>query len=122
LTTVVHDSVDSSYQIKTFGATKADVRFNRLPTVIQRAKEAIPDDNIVGFLLCALERPPLMTGLMFCDHRHDFPEGLPARTPPVVDRFYREGYEVVKTEGGGLYVVAHHYYQNGALRPFFEVH
>lgn len=30
------------YLIKTFGATKADVTFNRLPKVIQAAREAIP--------------------------------------------------------------------------------
>jgi len=30
------------YLIKTFGATKTDVIFNRLPKVIQAAREAIP--------------------------------------------------------------------------------
>lgn len=110
------------YLIKTFGATKADVTFNRLPNVIQAAREAIPGEEVVGYLMCALEKPPQMTGLIFCDHRHDFPEGLPIRTPPVVERFYREGYLVVRARGGGLFVVAHWYYSNGALRPFIEVH
>lgn len=115
-------SGDLGYLIKTFGATKTDVTFNRLPKVIQVAREAISDDDVVGFLICALDKLPQMTGLIFCDHRHDFPEGLPMRTPPVVERFYREGYLVVRAQGGGLYVVAHWYYANGALRPFFEVH
>ncbi|WP_434120401.1 hypothetical protein [Pseudomonas fortuita] len=44
------------------------------------------------------------------------------RTPPVVERFYRGGYLIVRALGGGLYVVAHWYYENGALRPFYEVH
>lgn len=61
-------------------------------------------------------------GLGFCDPRQEFPEGLPIRTPPVVDRFYREGYQVVVTQGGAQYVIAHWYNQNGALRPFIEVH
>lgn len=110
------------YLIKTFGATKADVTFNRLPKVIQAAREAIPEGEVVGYLMCALDRPPQMTGLIFCDHRHYFPQGLPMRTPSVVERFYRGNYLVVRALGGGLYVVAHWYYENGALRPFFEVH
>lgn len=57
------------YLIKAFGATKTDVTFNRLPEVIQVAREAIPDDEDVGFLMCALDKPPQMTGLTFCDHR-----------------------------------------------------
>lgn len=46
------------YLIKTFGATKADVMCNRLPKVIQPAREAIPDDEVAGYLMCALEKPP----------------------------------------------------------------
>lgn len=114
--------IHPTYWIKTFGATSADVRFNRLPTVIQKAKAAISCTDIDVFLMCALEKPPLMTGLMFCDPRQEFPEGLPVRTPPVVERFYRTGYQVVMTQGGAQYVIAHWYYQNGALRPFIEVH
>lgn len=59
-----------------------------------------------------------MTGLIFCDRRHDLPQGLPARTPPVVRRFYQAGYLVVEAKTGGLYVVAHWYVENGALRHF----
>ena len=109
------------YLIKTFGATLADCRFSRLPTVILKARQAIQDYDIVGFLACALERPPRITGLMFCDHRNSFPEGLPVRTPPIEKRFYRDGYLVVQVEGGGLYVVAHWWFQNGAIGPFYSV-
>jgi hypothetical protein len=35
--------------IKTFGSTIRDLSFNRLPTVIQKAKAAIPDEDVVGF-------------------------------------------------------------------------
>ncbi len=77
----------ASYMTKSFGATLEDLTFNRLPTVILRAKEAIPGDEIVGFLICALYRPPRMTGLIFCDQRHSFPPGLPMHTPPVVSQF-----------------------------------
>ncbi len=109
------------YMIKTFGATVEDFRFSRLPMVVQKARAAIPDDDVGGFLICALERFPKMTGLMFCDHRKGLPRGLPAHTPPIVARHYREGYLVVETLGGGVFVVAQWYSQNGALGPFFSV-
>ncbi len=111
-------SAYSSYMIKTFGSTLNDVTFHRLPKVIQRAKVLLPDQEIVGFFLCALERPPRMTGLIFCDHRNEFPQGLPAQTPPIMKRFYREGYLVVEASTGGLYVVAHWLHENGEQGPF----
>lgn len=113
--------VYASYMIKTFDATRENLSFHRLPTVIQCAKEAIPDEAIVGFLACALERGGRMTGLMFCDHRHAFPEGLPAHTPPITRRYYRSGFLVVEANTGGLYVVAHWYHQNGELGPFYAL-
>lgn len=112
----------SAFMVKTFGSTIRDLSFNRLPTVIQKAKAAIPDDDVVGFFLCALYRPPRMTGLIFCNRISLLPPGLPAHTPPVVRRFHRNGYLVVEADTGGLFVVAHHYFENGAIRPFFEVH
>ena len=124
MTFILQDRNDprySRYRIKTFGATMADFRFSRLPTVVQRAREAIPDYDVVGFLACALERPPRMTGLMFCDHCNRFPEGLPVHTPPIEKRSHRDGYMVVQVEGGGLYVVAHWWFENGALGPFHSV-
>ncbi|MBP1143152.1 hypothetical protein JOE33_000075 [Pseudomonas sp. PvP027] len=112
----------SAFMIKTFGSTIRDLSFNRLPTVIRKAKAAIPDEDVVGFLLCALYRPPRMTGLIFCNRISHLSPGLPAHTPPVVRRFHRNGYLVVEADTGGLFVVAHHYFENGAIRPFFEVH
>ncbi len=111
----------SALMVKTFGSTIRDLTFNRLPTVIRKAKAAIPEDDVVGFLLCALYRPPRMTGLIFCNRMSLLPPGLPAHTPPVVRRFHRNGYLVVEADTGGLFVVAHHYFENGAIRPFFEV-
>lgn len=116
------NKIYASYMIKTFGATKDDLKFNRLPHVIQTAKTLLPHDGIVGFFLCALERPPRMTGLIFCDHRNEFPQGLPAHTPPIMRRYYREGYLVVEASTGGLYVVAHWLYQNGEQGPFNVIH
>lgn len=98
------------------------VTFNKLPRVIEQARSAVPDPEIVGYLLCALERPPQMTGVLFCNHLGGFPEGLPIRTPAIVHRCTRAGYEVVTACGGGVYVVAHWLYQNGALDRFDRVH
>ncbi len=67
--------IHSIYWIQTFGATSADVRFNRLPTVIQKAKAAISGADIDGFLMCALEKPPLMTGLGFATLGRNFLKG-----------------------------------------------
>lgn len=109
------------YLIKTFGVTKADVTFNRLPKVIRAAREAIPGEEVVGYLMCALEKPPQMTGLIFVTIAMASRRGCRCGLP-VVERFYREGYLVVRARGGGLFVVAQWYYSNGALRPFIEVH
>lgn len=63
-----------------------------------------------------------MTGLLFCDQKRHFPEGLPVRTLPVVSRGWRGGYLVVKVIDGGVFVVAHWLYENGALDRFDRVH
>jgi hypothetical protein len=111
-----------SYLIKTFGSSKKNCRFYPLPKVIERAKQALPDEAIIGFLACALERAGRMTGLMFCDRRHTYPEGLPAHTPPITQKFYRSGYLVVQASTGGLFVVAHWYFENGEIGPFYVLH
>jgi hypothetical protein len=108
--------------IKTYGAELSDFRLYKLPKVIERARKAVADPDVVGYLLCALERPPRMTGLLFCDHARAFPEGLPIHTQPIADRHNRDGYEVVIAADGGKYVVAHWLYDNGALDRFDRVH
>jgi hypothetical protein len=114
--------VAAVYWIKTFGATLSDFRFHRLPSVIEQARRAIDDPNIVGYLLCALERPPRMTGLLFCDQTRAYPEGLPIHTRAIADRQTRAGYEVVTTVDGGVFVVAHWLFENGSLDRFDRVH
>ena len=108
--------------IKTYGAELSDLRFFKLPKVIERARQVVADPDVVGYLLCALERHPRMTGLLFCDHARAFPEGLPIHTQPIADRYKRDGYEVVIAADGGKYVVAHWLYDNGALDRFDRVH
>ncbi|MNH32717.1 hypothetical protein D3C79_931780 [compost metagenome] len=110
------------FWVKTYGASIADQCFFRYPRIIERAKRTVRDDQVVGYLLCALDRPPRMTGLLFCSHMCRFPEGVPIHTPPVLDRYRQDGFEVVVAEGGGKYVIAHWLYENGAVDRFDRVH
>lgn len=109
------------YWIKTFGGTLSDFRFVQYPAVIQRARTAFPDIDVTGFLLCALELPPRMSGLLFCDPSGRFPDGLPVRTEPIKHQYERDGWRVVETDGG-MFVVAHWYHENGAIGPFYQLH
>lgn len=43
-----HDASES-YQIKTFGSSRDKCRFHRLPTVIQRANDALLQEEIMAF-------------------------------------------------------------------------
>ena len=110
-----------AYWIKDFGADVSFLHFNRWPRVIARARAAITDD-VVGFLLCALERPARMTGLLFGDVINGLPDGLPIHTPPIESRYWTQGYEIVVAEDGGTYVIAHWLYENGELDRFDRVH
>ena len=74
----------SAFMDKTYGSTIGDLTFNRLPTVIQKAKVAIPEEDVVGYLLCALYRPPRITGLIFCNRVSLLPPGLPAQASEQV--------------------------------------
>ncbi|MBP1122083.1 hypothetical protein JOE34_003670 [Pseudomonas sp. PvP028] len=61
-----------AFTIKTVGATMIDLPFNRMPTVIQKAKAALPEDDVMGLT-----------------------PRLPAHTSPLLRRFHRNGYLVV---------------------------
>lgn len=111
-----------TYWIKTFGAARSDLWFHKLPTVVEKARAAVQDPAIVGYLLCALARTPRMTGLLFCDDSKNLPDGLPIHTPVIMDRCQRAGYEVVTACDGGIYVIAHWLHENGALDRFDRVH
>jgi len=116
------DSKKGTYWIKTFGAQLCDVRIHRLPKVVTVAQDALAGLDLLGFLVCALERQQRMTGLMFCDPRGRFPEGLPSRTSRISHRFQRNGYEIVVTETGDAFAVVHWYHQNSELDRFDRVH
>lgn len=112
---------ETEYLIKTFGARLEDFRFFRFPNVVERARVAFSGEPIMGVLICALIRQPRLTGLMFCDRRRRFPEGLPIRTPPLTGHYEMHGYPLYVTEGGGHWVVAHWLHENGEIGPFYSV-
>lgn len=110
------------YWIKTFGADRSNLQFHRLPTAVLKARQAFSGQSVVGFLICALERPPRLTGLLFCDETREYPDGLPIHTPTIAERRLNEGYDVFMDVKGGVYVVAHWLHDNGALDRFDRVH
>ena len=112
---------DAKFLIKTYGAELKDFRFVRFPKVVEQARLKFSEDCVNGILICSLIRTPRLTGLMFCDRRRRYPEALPIRTPGITHQFERHGYEVVVTEGGGHWVVAHWLHENGEIGPFYSV-
>ena len=112
----------SRFYIKSFGTTRADCRFNKLPEVVRKAQMDLDGEDIFGYFICALDRPPRMTGLLFLADPSGLPFGLPAHTTTVVRRYERAGYCIVEGQTGDLFAVAHWYFQNGALAPFHDVH
>ncbi|AXI60025.1 hypothetical protein DLD99_05925 [Pseudomonas kribbensis] len=110
------------YWIKTYGAKLSDLTFYRYPTVIENARHAVTDSDVVGYLLCAVESLPKITGLLFYDPARKHPDGLPLHALPVVERSHRSGYDVFTTIDGGALVVAHWWHENGALDRLDLVH
>ncbi|MFJ6826237.1 hypothetical protein ACIQRH_01380 [Pseudomonas sp. NPDC090964] len=43
-----------AFMVKIFGSTIRDLTFDRLPTVIQKAKAAVPEDGVVVFFTRAV--------------------------------------------------------------------
>lgn len=93
----------------------------RFPKVVEEARLHFLNDCVTSFLICALIRPPRLTGLMFCDRRQRFPEGLPIRTPGITHHFKKNGHWLYVTEGGGQWVVAHWLHEDGEVGPFYPV-
>lgn len=86
------------------------------------AQKAFSAHDVVGFLICALVRPPRLTGLLFGDQTRDLPDGLPICTPAMTAICEERGFTVVKVEGGDVYVVAHWLHENGEIDRFDRVH
>lgn len=112
----------ANYWIKTFGADKSTLRFHRLPTAVVQARENFAGEQVVGYLICALIRPPRLTGLLFCDDTNDYPDGLPIHTAPMATCYQEGNCSMVIVEGGDRYVVAHWLHENGEVDRFDRVH
>ena len=110
------------FYIKRFCTTRADCQFNKLPEGVRKAQLDLAGEDSLGFFICALDRPPRMTGLLFLRDTSDLPFALPAHTTTVVRRYERSGYCIVEGQTGHLFAVAHGYFQGGALTLFHDVH
>jgi hypothetical protein len=109
------------YWVKDFGVDISTLQFNRWPRVIERARAAVTEE-VVGFLLCALERSPRTTGLLSGDVISGLPDGLPIHTPSIESRHWRRGFQVVVAEDSGTFVISHWLHENGELDRFDRVH
>lgn len=72
--------------VKTLAATLFYRSFSNFPTVAEAARDAFSESSIDGYSICAWERPPLMTGLLFSSRDGHLPGGLPVRTPRISER------------------------------------
>ncbi|WP_249671929.1 hypothetical protein [Pseudomonas abieticivorans] len=107
---------------KAIEASPSTLLIHKLPRVIEVARAAVSDEGITGYIACALEHSNTMTGLLFCDRQVGQPDGLLVQTDRIAERAWVEGYELVVTTLGDVYVVAHHQYQNGALDSLDRCH
>ena len=53
------------FYIKSFGITRADCQFSKLPKVVRKSQLDLAGEDILGFFIWALDRPPRMTGSLF---------------------------------------------------------
>jgi hypothetical protein len=54
------------FYIKSFGTTRADFHFNKLPEIVRKAQLDLAGEDVLGGFICALDRPPRMTGCCSC--------------------------------------------------------
>lgn len=89
-------------------------RFNKLPEAIARARSAVDPEGIKEYLLCALERRGMVTGLLSCDLKEGLRNGSPIQSGVIEDRAWVAEYELIIATDG-VYVVAHRSHENGAV-------
>lgn len=107
---------------KTVGNDQSILGFHRLPKAVAKAREVFMDRSVRGFLLCTLLRPPCLNGLLFCDDKRVYPDGLPIQTRDIAEHHVYEGYDVFSVEGGDIFVVTHWLHDNGAIDCLNRVH
>lgn len=103
---------------KTFGNDRSMLGTHRLPKAVTKAREVFMGRSVRGFMICALVRPPCLNGLLFCDDKRYYPDGLPVQTLPITEQHVYEGYDVFLVESGDTFVVTHWLHDNGDIDRF----
>lgn len=79
-----------------------------MSTVPRQVKEAMAVDfsqEVTGYLVCAVEAPPIFEGIVYADGRGRFEDGASIRTSIARSVSFRNGYGVLTTFSGSFYVI-----------------
>lgn len=76
-----------------------------IPKDIQKAMTVDFGTPVTAYLMCAVDCPPVVLGVVYCDSRRRFRDGSSIRTSSIIRIDFIDGYALVKTLGGSLYVI-----------------
>jgi hypothetical protein len=61
--------------------------------------------EVTGYLVCAIETPPVFGGIVYADTRGRFEDGTSIRTSLIRGISFQKGYGVLSTFSGSCYVI-----------------
>lgn len=80
----------------------------RVPTIPAEVAVAMEKDfgvPVTAFLFAAVDSPPVMIGTIYGDTTGRFREGASIRTSRITNVSFIDGYSLIQTVAGSLYVV-----------------
>lgn len=76
-----------------------------IPTVVVTAMEKDFGVPVTGYLLAAVDSPPVLMGTIFGDAAGRFRDGINMRTSRIKQVFFVDGFALFRTLTGSVYVV-----------------
>lgn len=76
-----------------------------MPREVREAMEVDFGFYITGYLVCAVEAPPIFVGIVYADSRGRFEDGASVRTSLTRSVSFQNGYGVLTTFSGSCYVI-----------------
>ena len=76
-----------------------------IPAVVVTAMEKDFGVSVTGYLLAAVDSPPVLMGTIFGDAVGRFRDGINMRTSRIKQVFFVDGYALFRTLTGSVYVV-----------------
>lgn len=76
--------------------------------VPRNVREAMSVDfglDVTGYLVCAIESPPVFGGIVYADRRGRFEDGTSIRTSLILGISFQSGYSILSTFSGSCYVI-----------------